>query len=54
MGLLGVIVLAAFIFMHFGGFTTGNNADPEEFVLDGDYGGCEEVNRYIQCLQLNS
>lgn len=97
-GLLGVIVLAAFIFMHFGGFTTGNNADPEEFatyaqsveniiipenakiialgeathgniefqqlkldifkqmvqnynvkafVLEGDYGGCEQVNRYI-------
>ncbi|MGL5712489.1 MAG: erythromycin esterase family protein [Paraclostridium sp.] len=97
-GLLGVIVLVAFIFMHFGGFSTGENANPEEFakyaqtveditipenakiialgeathgnvefqqlkldvfkqmvenygvrafVLEGDYGGCEQVNRYI-------
>ena len=97
-GLLGVIVLAAFIFMHLGGFSTGENANPEEFakyaqsveditipenakiialgeathgnvefqqlkldvfkqmvedygvrafVLEGDYGGCEQVNRYI-------
>lgn len=97
-GLLGVVVLIALIFMHFGGFSTGENANPEEFskyaqsvgnitipenakiialgeathgnvefqqlkldvfkqmvenygvrafVLEGDYGGCEEVNRYI-------
>lgn len=97
-GLLGVMVLVAFIFMHFGGFSTGENANPEEFakyaqtveditipenakiialgeathgnvefqqlkldvfkqmvenygvrafVLEGDYGGCEQVNRYI-------
>lgn len=97
-GLLGVIVLAALIFMHFGGFSTGENTNPEEFakyaqsvenitipenakiialgeathgnvefqqlkldvfkqmveiygvrafVLEGDYGGCEQVNRYI-------
>ena len=31
-GLLGVIVLAAFIFMHLGGFSTGENANPEEFA----------------------
>ena len=97
-GLLGVIVLAVLIFMHFGGFSTGKNINPEEFakyaqsveditipesakiialgeathgniefqqlkldvfkqmvesygvrafVLEGDYGGCEKVNRYI-------
>lgn len=97
-GLLGVIVWIALIFMHFGGFSTGENANPEEFmkyaqlveditvpenakiialgeathgnvefqqlkldvfkqvvenygvrafVLEGDYGGCEQVNRYI-------
>ena len=97
-GLLGVIVLIVLIFMHFGGFSTGENANPEEFVkyaqsveditvpenakiialgeathgnvefqqlkldvfkqmvenygvrafvLEGDYGGCEQVNRYI-------
>lgn len=97
-GLLGVMVLIASIFMHFGGFSTGENSNPEEFakyaqsvenitipenakiialgeathgnvefqqlkldvfkqmvenygvrafVLEGDYGGCEEVNRYI-------
>lgn len=97
-GLLGVIVLIVLIFMHFGGFSTGKNANPEEFVkyaqsveditvpenakiialgeathgnvefqqlkldvfkqmvenygvrafvLEGDYGGCEQVNRYI-------
>ena len=31
-GLLGVIVLIVLIFMHFGGFSTGKNANPEEFV----------------------
>ena len=97
-GLLGVIVLIVLIFMHFGGFSTGENVNPEEFVkyaqsveditvpenakiialgeathgnvefqqlkldvfkqmvenygvrafvLEGDYGGCEQVNRYI-------
>lgn len=97
-GLLGVIALIVLIFMHFGGFSTGENANPEEFVkyaqsveditvpenakiialgeathgnvefqqlkldvfkqmvenygvrafvLEGDYGGCEQVNRYI-------
>ena len=97
-GLLGTIVLMAFIFMYFGGFSTGENADPQEFiqyaqsvdhikvpenvriialgeathgnvefqqlkldlfkqmvendgvrafVIEGDYGGCEQVNRYI-------
>ncbi|MDG6880346.1 Erythromycin esterase [Clostridium perfringens] len=97
-GLLVAIALVAFIFMHFGGFSTGENANPEEFakyaqsveditipenakiialgeathgnvefqqlkldvfkkmvedygvralVLEGDYGGCEQVNRYI-------
>ena len=97
-GLLGVVVLTALIFMHFGGFSTGENANPEEFAkyaqsveaitipddakiialgeathgnvefqqlkldvfkqmvenygvrafaLEGDYGGCEQVNRYI-------
>lgn len=97
-GILVVIALVAFIFMHFGGFSTGENANPEEFakyaksveditipenakiialgeathgnvefqqlkldvfkkmvedygvrafVLEGDYGGCEQVNRYI-------
>lgn len=96
--LLGVILLMAFIFMHFGGFSTGKNANPEEFAtyaqsveditipdntriialgeathgnvefqqlkldvfkqmvenyslrafaLEGDFGGCEQVNRYI-------
>lgn len=98
LGLLSVIVLAALIFMIFGGFSTGKNANPEElaayaqpvkditipenakiialgeathgnvefqqlkldvfkrmvenygvraFALEGDYGGCEQVNRYI-------
>lgn len=97
-GLLGVMVLAALIFMCFGGFGTGETANPEEFAayaqpignisvpknkkiialgeathgnkefqqlkldvfkqmveqygvrafaLEGDYGGCEQVNRYI-------
>lgn len=97
-GILVVIALVAFIFMHFGGFSTGENTNPEEFakyaksveditipenakiialgeathgnvefqqlkldvfkkmvedygvrafVLEGDYGGCEQVNRYI-------
>lgn len=96
--LLGVMVLAMLIFMHFGGFNTGKNINPEEFVkyaqsvenitipestqiialgeathgnvefqqlkldvfkqmvekydvkaflIEGDYGGCEQVNRYI-------
>lgn len=31
-GLLGVIVLIVLIFMHFGGFSTGENVNPEEFV----------------------
>ncbi|WP_235828941.1 erythromycin esterase family protein [Anaerosacchariphilus polymeriproducens] len=98
LSLLGAILLAAFIFMHFGGFSTGKNANPEEFAkyaqsveditipentriialgeathgnvefqqlkldvfkqmvnkynmrafaLEGDFGGCEQVNRYI-------
>ncbi len=98
MGVLGAIVIAVSLFMHFGGFSTGKNLDPEEFakyakaveeievpdnaeiialgeathgniefqelklsvfkqmveeygvrafVLEGDYGGCEQVNRYI-------
>ncbi|MGL6174712.1 MAG: erythromycin esterase family protein [Cellulosilyticaceae bacterium] len=97
-GILGVIVLIALIFMHFGGFVTGENVNLEEFmkyaqsveditipekvkiialgeathgnvefqqlkldvfkqmvenygvrafVLEGDYGGCEQINRYI-------
>lgn len=97
-GLLGLILVATLIFMHFGGFSTGENASPEEFatyaqrvenvtipenakiialgeathgniefqelkldifkqmvekynvkafVLEGDYGGSEQVNRYI-------
>ena len=97
-GLLGLIVVAMLIFMRFGGFSTGESADPEEFaayaqsvenitipedskiialgeathgnvefqelkldlfkqlvekynvkafVLEGDYGGSEQVNRYI-------
>lgn len=97
-GLLGLILVAILIFMHFGGFSTGENANPEEFatyaqsvenitipenskiialgeathgniefqelkldifkqmvekynvkafVLEGDYGGSEYVNRYI-------
>lgn len=97
-GLLVAILLVALIFMHFGGFSTGENVNPEEFsryaqsvqditipenakiislgeathgnvefqqlkldvfkqivenyrvrafVLEGDYGGCEQVNRYI-------
>ncbi|WP_312939936.1 erythromycin esterase family protein [Oscillibacter sp.] len=96
--LLGALALAALIFMHFGGFDTGESANPEEFAvyagtlddisisedariialgeathgnvefqqlkldvfkllvqnygvrafaLEGDYGGCEQVNRYI-------
>lgn len=98
LGLLGAILLIALIFMHFGGFSTGENINPEEFsryaqsvqditipenariialgeathgniefqqlkldvfkqmvenydvrafVLEADYGGCEQVNRYI-------
>lgn len=98
LGLLAVIVLVVRIFMHFGGFNTGENANPEEFAayaqsveaitipenakiialgeathgnvefqqlkldvfkimvenygvrafaLEGDFGGCEQVNRYI-------
>ena len=97
-GLLGVMALAALVFMRFGGFGTGENVNPEEllayaepvenitvpesakiialgeathgnaefqqlklevfklmvknngvraFALEGDYGGCEQVNRYI-------
>lgn len=96
--LLGILAVAALIFMRFGGFGTGENASPEEFAayagtiediiipeqaqiialgeathgnvefqqlkldvfkemvehygvrafaLEGDYGGCEQVNRYI-------
>ncbi len=98
LGLFGLLVLVALVFMHFGGFDTGKNLNPEEFsayakpvekitvpqnakiialgeathgnvefqqlklevfkqmverngvrafVLEGDYGGCEQVNRYI-------
>lgn len=94
----GTLAAAALIFMHFGGFGTGESANPEElaayagtveditipdnakiialgeathgnaefqqlkldvfkllvekygvraFALEGDYGGCEQVNRYI-------
>ncbi|WP_286910097.1 erythromycin esterase family protein [Clostridium sp. UBA1652] len=32
LGLLGVIVLVALIFMRFGGFSTGKNINPEEFA----------------------
>lgn len=97
-GLLGLIFLGAMIFMYFGGFSTGKNANPEEFaryaqsleditipenakiialgeathgnvefqqlkldvfkemiekynikafLLESDYGGSEQVNRYI-------
>lgn len=97
-GLLGVMALAALVFMRFGGFGTGENVNSEEFLayaepvenitvpesakiialgeathgnaefqqlklevfklmvknngvrafaLEGDYGGCEQVNRYI-------
>lgn len=97
-GLLGVMIIAAFVFMHFGGFGTGETANPEEFAanaqsvediavpenakiialgeaahgniefqqlkldvfrqmvekynvkafaLESDYGGSEQVNRYI-------
>lgn len=97
-GLLGLILVAILIFMRFGGFSTGENANPEEFaayaqsveniaipedskiialgeathgnvefqelkldifkqmvekynvkafVIEGDYGGSEQVNRYI-------
>ena len=97
-GLLGVMALAALVFMRFGGLGTGENVNPEEFLayaepvenitvpesakiialgeathgnaefqqlklevfklmvknngvrafaLEGDYGGCEQVNRYI-------
>lgn len=96
--LFAMLVLAALIFMHFGGFNTGESANPEvlaayagrvedisipenakiialgeathgnvefqqlkldvfrllvekygvrAFALEGDYGGCEQVNRYI-------
>lgn len=96
--LFTVILLALSVFMHFGGFGTGESADPKEFAsyagsiqdisipkeariialgeathgnvefqelklevfkllvekydvrafaLEGDYGGCEQVNRYI-------
>ncbi len=96
--LLGLLLVSALIFMHFGGFSTGGNASPEEFatyaqpvenitipenakiialgeathgniefqelkldifkqmvekynvkafVIEGDYGGSEQVNRYI-------
>lgn len=96
--LFGLLALAALVFMHFGGFGTGESGSPEEFAayagavkditipddaqiialgeathgnvefqqlklevfkhlvenygvrtfaLEGDYGGCEEVNRYI-------
>lgn len=97
-GLLVLLIVVTLIFMHFGGFSTGESANPEEFkkyaksldsirvpekskiialgeathgniefqqlkldifkqmvekynvkafVLEGDYGGCEQVNRYI-------
>ena len=97
-GLLGIMFFAILVFMHFGGFSTGENVNPEEFsvyaepvenitvpesakiialgeathgnvefqklklevfkqmiehngvrafALEGDYGGCEQVNRYI-------
>ena len=97
-GLLGVMALAALVFMRFGGFGTGETVNPEEFfayaepvetitvpesakiialgeathgnaefqqlklevfkqlvkkngvrafALEGDCGGCEQVNRYI-------
>lgn len=97
-GLLGVMIIAAFVFMRFGGFGTGETANPEEFAanaqsvediavpenakiialgeaahgniefqqlkldvfrqmvekynvkafaLESDYGGSEQVNRYI-------
>lgn len=97
-GFLGIAILAALIFMHFGGFSTGKSANVEEFAayaqsveklsiaedkkiialgeathgniefqqlklevfkqmveqygvrafaLEGDYGGCEQVNQYI-------
>ena len=98
LGLAGIIVSAAFLFMHFGGFGTGEHINAEEFALyaqsidditipentkiialgeathgnvefqqlklsvfkqmaedygvrafalEGDSGGCEQVNRYI-------
>lgn len=98
LGLSGVLVFAGLIFMHFGGFSTGEsgnsvefaayaqsveditipenvkivalgeathgnvefqqlkldvfkllveNYDVRAFALEGDYGGCEQVNRYI-------
>ena len=31
-GLLGVMALAALVFMRFGGFGTGENVNPEEFL----------------------
>ena len=32
LGLLGAFLLAALVFMHFGGFSTGENVNPEEFL----------------------
>lgn len=31
-GILGLIAAVILVFMRFGGFTTGNNADPDEFA----------------------
>ena len=31
-GLLGVMALATLVFMRFGGFDTGENVNPEEFL----------------------
>lgn len=98
LGIFGILFFVAFIFMRFGGFGTGETANPEEFAayaqpvenisvpenvriialgeathgnaefqalkldvfkqmvekydvrafaLEGDYGGCEQVNEYI-------
>lgn len=98
LSLLTVLIAALLVFMHFGGFGTGENADPQEFAaqagtveditipeeativalgeathgnaefqelkldvfkhmvesygvrgfaLEGDFGGCEQANRYI-------
>lgn len=98
-GFFGLLFVAALIFMHFGGFCTGENIAPQEFsqyaqdiedikipenikivalgeathgnvefqklkhdvfkimvekygvkafAIEGDYGGCEKVNQYIQ------
>lgn len=98
LSLFAALLVTVMVFMHFGGFTTGDSADPKEFAayaqpienlsvsenariialgeathgniefqqlklevfqnlvekhgvrafaLEGDYGGCEQVNRYI-------